>query len=320
MSIESSSIILVKPEPVYGVYTAPDPLVNAIEVFNYRPNPLESEEVRKQTERAFPGRNRAGRTAKRARDPFDIYMTGGGAVDAIPRWAPLLQIAMFGAPVVAEDVDVTYPLTDVGDGNSISLLSFRGKLARMRRRGVRGNITMDFTERGYPILSVDPIGLLEGPVTVDAAAAPDVVFDEDEIGPVEVSMDNTAVLLGGQVLHLKSLRFNWGMKTTYYSTTGSKAVIFDKGDDGDRRSISAVARFEMPNPATKNYFAELDSDVPQAFSLTHGVTPGNIISLTSARTFVENIELNPESNKEFLDCTLGFVPSAANNELTLKTR
>ena len=60
--------------------------------------------------------------------------------------------------------------------------------------------------------------------------------------------------------------------------------------------------------------------MPQAFSLTHGVTPGNIISLTSARTFVENIVLNPESNKEFLDCTLGFVPSAANNELTLKTR
>ena len=138
--------------------------------------------------------------------------------------------------------------------------------------------------------------------------------------PVEVNLDNTAVQLGGATLGLKQLTINFGLKTEYYSTTGGRTVIFGKDDSGDRRSITGSARFEMPDPATKNYFADLDSDVALAFSLIHGTVAGNIVELTSARTFISNVALSVEQGKLFLNVDLEFVPSAANNEFVFKTR
>ena len=319
MPINDTSIILAKVEPVYGTYTAPDPATDAQVVFGYNPTPLESEQVRRQIERGFPGIYPSKRTAKRARDPFSVELTGGGAVATPAPFAPLLRACLFGAPVPTVGTDCAYPLVSTGDGSSISLLSYKGELARMRRKGVRGNLTMDFTERQLPFLAFDLIGLIEGASTVDAGVPAGVVLPTYP-APVEVNLDNTAVQLGGATLGLKQLTINFGLKTEYYSTTGGRAVIFGKDDSGDRRSITGSARFEMPDPATKNYFADLDSDVPLAFSLIHGTVAGNIVELSSARTFISNVAMSVEQGKLFLNVDLEFVPSAANNELVFKTR
>lgn len=319
MPINDTSIILVKEEPVYGTYTAPAPATDARVVFGYNPTPLESEQVRRQIERGFAGIYPSKRTALRARDPFSVELCGSGAAATPAQFAPMLRACLFGAPAIAAGVDVTYPLLSTGDGGSISLLSYKGDLARMRRKGVRGNVTMDFTERQLPFMSFDLIGLLEGSSTVDAGVPTGVVLPTYP-APVEVNLTNTAVLLGGATLGLRQLTINFGLKTEYFSTTGGRAVIFGKDDSGDRRSITGTARFEMPDPATKNYFADINSDVALAFSLIHGTVAGNIVELSSARTFISNINMTVEQGKLFLDAELEFVPSAANNELTFKTR
>lgn len=319
MPINDTSIILAKVEPVYGTYTAPAPATDAVVVFGYNPTPLESEQVRRQIERGFPGTYPSKRTAKRARDPFSVELCGSGAVATPAQFAPLLRACLFGAPVPTVATDCAYPLASTGDGSSISLLSYKGELARMRRKGVRGNVTMDFTERQLPFLGFDLIGLIEGASTVDAGVPTGVVLPTYP-APVEVNLDNTAVQLGGATLGLKQLTINFGLKTEYYSTTGGRAVIFGKDDSGDRRSITGSARFEMPDPATKNYFADLDSDVALAFSLIHGTIAGNIVELTSARTFISNVSISVEQGKLFLNVDLEFVPTAANNEFVFKTR
>jgi hypothetical protein len=319
MPINDTSIILVKEETVYGTYNAPAPATDARVVFGYNPTPLESEQVRRQIERGFAGIYPSTRTAIRARDPFSVELCGSGTPATPTQFAPILRACLFGAPVVAAGVDVSYPLLSSGDGGSVSLLSYKGDLARMRRKGVRGNVTMDFTERQLPFMAFDLIGLIEGTATVDAGAPAGVVLPTYP-APVEVNLSNTAVLLGGATLGLKQLTINFGLKTEYYSTTGGRAVIFGKDDSGDRRSITGTARFEMPDPATKNYFADINSGVAVAFSLIHGTVAGNIVELSSSRVFLSNINISVDQGKLFLDAELEFVPSAANNELVFKTR
>ncbi len=319
MPINDTSIVLIREETVYGTYNAPAPATDARLVFGYTPTLLESEQVRRQIERGFAGIYPSTRTAIRARDAFSVELCGSGVPAAPTQFAPMLRACLFAPPVVAAGVDVTYPLLSAGDGSSISLLSFKGELARMRRRGVRGNVTIDFTERQLPFMAFDLIGLIEGAQTADAGAPAGVVLPTYP-APVEVNLSNTAVLLGGATVGLRQLTINFGLKTEYYSTTGGRAVIFGKDDSGDRRSITGTARFEMPDPATQNYFWNTNTGVPVAFSLIHGTVAGNIVEISSARMFLSNINMSVDQGKLFLDAELEFVPSAANNELTFKTR
>lgn len=319
MPINDTSIILIKEETVYGTYNAPLPASDARVVFGYTATPIESEQVRRQTERGFAGLYPSSRTAVRARDAFSIELAGSGAAATPAQFAPILRACLFGAPSITAGVDVAYPLITTGDGGSVSLLSYKGELARMRRKGVRGNLTMDFTERQLPFMAFDLIGLIEGAATVDAGAPAGVVLPSYP-APVEVNLSNTVVQLGGATLGCKQLTINFGLKTEYYSTTGGRAVIFGKDDSGDRRAITGTARFEMPDPATKNYFADINSGVALAFSLIHGTAAGNIVELTSARVFLSNVSMSVEQGKLFLNAELEFVPSAANNELVFKTR
>ncbi|MFN7400560.1 MAG: phage tail tube protein [Sandaracinobacter sp.] len=317
--ISDTSIVLIREETAYGTFSAPVPATDARLVFGYNPTPLESEQVRRQIERGFAGLYPSTRTALRARDPFSVELCGSGTPATPTQFAPILRACLFGAPVVAVGVDVTYPLLSSGDGGSVSLLSFKGDLARMRRRGVRGNVTMDFTERQLPFMAFDLIGMIEGTTSVDSGAPAGVVMPTYP-APVEVNLTNTAVQLGGATLACKQLTINFGLKTEFYSTTGGRAIIFGKDDSGDRRSITGTARFQMPDPATKNYFADINSGVPLTFSLIHGTVAGNIVELTSTRVFLSNINISVDQGRLFLDAELEFVPSAANNELTFKTR
>lgn len=311
------TVIAAVPEAVPGTRQAPSLTTNAMRTFNFNPVPIQSNQVRRAIDVPYPGRRPSLKTAIHSRVPFSVELAGAGTATGVPFWAPLLRGCLFGAPVVGAS-DVTLPLDSAGDGGALSIDWWKDN-ARQQVFGARGNAVLDFTEKQLPSMALDYLGLIVAGVPVQANA-PGAVTLPTDVQPVEVNLANTAIVLDGFTLGCRSFSLDLGMKTTLYSTTGSRSIIFDKAEDGDRRSAGGTLVAELPDPSVKNYFADVLAGTARSFSLTHGTVAGNIIEITSSRFVPEDITFSVESNRLFMNMPFSLVPSAAGNEFTLKTK
>lgn len=319
MSVLDTSILAVALETVPGTFVNPNLATDALVAFNYEITPMESEEVRREIERGFPGVNPATYTAIRARHRFSVELTGAGTSVVTPAWyRTLFRACLMDAHVVTAGQHVTYPLGSTGDGASISLVGWKGN-ARHRARMVRGNCSFEFVEKQLPRMNFDLVGLIEGADPMDANTAGAVTLPTYP-QPQEVNLANTVIQLGGFTLGVRSLTIDLGMKTEVFSTTGQRAIIFGKDQDGDRRAVTGQLVAELPNPATRNFFADVIPRTPLAFSLVHGTVANNIVDISSARAVLGRITYSVEQNRVFMNAPITFEPSAAGNELTIRTR
>lgn len=310
------NVLAAVPETVSGTRQVPSLVTNALIGFNYNPVPIQSGEVRRAIDLPFPGRRPALKTGVIARHPFSVELSGAGTAAGVPFWAPLLRGCMFGVSVPNASINCAHPLNSVGDGGSLSFDSWKDNIA-MKAFGMRGNAVFDFTEKALPRIDFDYLGLIQGtPVT---AAAPGAVTLPTYPAPVEVNLANTAVILDGFTLGCRSFSLDLGMKTALYSTTGSRGIIFDKAEDGDRRSAGGTLVAELPDPATKNYFADVLAGTPRAFSLAHGTVAGNIITIASSVFVPLDITFSVDANRILMTMPFALVPTAANNDFTLVT-
>lgn len=312
-----TTVLAAVPETVPGTRQAPSLTTNALVSFNYNPVPMQANEVRRSIDLPFPGRRPALKTGVIARHPFSVELSGAGTANAVPFWAPLLRGCMFGASVPNGVINCGHPLSSVGDGGALSLDGWKDNI-RHQAFGMRGNAVFDFTEKALPRIDFDFLGLIvTGPPAT--ANTPGAVTLPTYPSPVEVNLANTAIVLDGFTLGCRSFSLDLGMKTTLYSTTGSRSIIFDKAEDGDRRSAGGTLVAELPDPTAKTYFADILAGTPRAFSLTHGITAGNIITIASSVFVPLDITYSVENNRIFMNMPFALVPSAANNDFTLTT-
>lgn len=319
MSVPDTSVVLAKVEPAYGIWAAPTGAADAMIVNNYVITPMESQQVRRAVERPFPGTIPSTYTAIRARHAFNVELAGTGtpgtSVGSNPFWFRLLQGCFFGAPFASGSGRGISPAT-AGDGSSLSILGTKGELVRARARGARGNAVFTFEEKGIPNLALDFIGLIEGATPIDAGSAGAITLPGAAIGQ-EVSLLNTSVSLGGFVLGVRRLTIDIGNKPEFYSTTGSRAIVYGKDETGDRRATVGQAVFELPNPATRNFFADIIPRTPLAFSLTHGLTAGNIVKIDAPAVVLGEANFSVETNRLFMNCPLEFLPVTGGDELLI---
>lgn len=315
-------VVTAKVEPTYGVDSAPVPATDAQIIYDWEPQPMQFDEIRRRIDRGFAGRRPKINTRGRQAHAFRFELAGSGTANQAARWGSVwLRACMFGAPVPNGAIDVSYPLETVGDGSSLTFWGHKGDSAtgvvRMRTQGFRSNVTFNFTEGEFPYGAMDGIGLLNQVPDGTAIAAPTLPTGP---APIEVNSTNTTFSLGGFALLLRSFELNMGMKTAYRSLVGQRAVIFDTAEDGDRRSAGGTIVAELPDPSVRSYFAEVTSRADLALSLVHGISAGNIIELTSARLQIDAPTFSVEQNRLMMTCNFDLIPSAAGNELTLRTR
>ena len=319
MPVSDLSLITSKVEAAYGTWAMPAPATDASVVFGYAMTPMESEEVRRQTERGFSGTNPSFPTAVRQRHAFSQELTGAGTAIGIAHWAKHLRGCQFGAPVPGAS-DCAYPLVGSGDGGSLSIAGNKGNAFDLRGKGCRGNARLNFTEKQLPSIAFEFMGLMQDDANIVTPNVPAGIVLPTYPAPVEVSLINTVVQIDGFTLGVRSFDLDMGNKTEYYSTTATREVIFGKDESGTGRAPTARCVFEMLDPATKNFFPLIRSGATVAFSLVHGLTVGNIIELASANAVLGKAEFSVESNRIFLNADIQFVASAAGNDFTLKTK
>lgn len=313
-----TSLMLAKVEVTYGTYTAPAPATDVSPVFGYSMTPMESEDVRREIERGFNGGNPSTPTAIRQRHQFSVELAGHGTAVGVPHWAKFLRACQFGAPVPA--ASVTHPLVGAGDGGSLSIAGNKGNQFDLRGRGSRGNATFRFQEKGLPSIQFDIQALMQDDANIITPSVPAGIVLPTDVQPAEVSLLNTVVTLDGVVLGVRSFELNMGNKAEYYSTTGSRQIIFGKDQEGSARAPTATCVFELPDPAVKNFFPSIRTGVPVSFSLVHGLTAGNIIEITSANAVLGKADFTVEQNRIFLSCPIQFIATASGNDFLLTTK
>lgn len=310
------SIVTAKVEGAYATDSTPAVATDALRVFNWTPRGVMYDDVRRRVERHFHGATPKGKANARQGHSFQYELAGSGEPDTPTTWGLVwLRACLFAAPVPVADTEVGYPLVTADDGAS---LTFKGGKANERYQscGFRANGKLVFNANDYPYGEIDGMGLLIALPDNNQLGAPTYTAYPD---PVLVNNENTSFELGGFSPRMKSFELDFGNKTTLKSLVGQRAIVFDKSDDGDARAMTVSIVLERPSPADKAYWADVDNRSDVAFELIHGTDAGNIIELSSAHLQLDEPSYSVEAGVQMMTLTGQLVPTAAGNELVLKT-
>lgn len=315
-----TSFLTFKAESPVGTWSAPTFALNALTVRNLRIDPFNVATLRRNIEQPFAGSRPSVPSGIHRGLGFEIELSGSGTANTAVPWAAILNSAMFGTPVPT-GVQVGYPLTSAGDGGAASVTALKDTLAH-EMTYVRGNIGFNFVEKQTPFLAFDGLGIFRTDGQIYAAGSSSGISLATYPAPVEVNLANTVISIDTFTLGVREFRLDLGLSPKLYTTTGMRAIIFDKDDSKDRRGAKVTAKFELPDSATKNYSASIVAGSQIAFSLAHGTVAGNIIQLASSSLIVETMTYSNEDNRVFANVTGVLVPtgSGGNNEFTFVTR
>lgn len=311
------NVVLAKVEDTYGVDAAPTGAADAQVVYDWNPRPQIYDDIRRNIERPFAGAKPKSKTRGRQGHPLKLELCGSGDADTPTRWGSVwLRSARFAAPVVTAGVEVAYPIiTTDDDGASLSLHGFKRR-ARHRCQGYRSNAKFVFVAGQLPGIELDGLGLLNQQVD---DAAPGAITLPDYPAPIEVNTDNTTFSLGGFAAKLRSIEIDMRNKTAYRDIVGQRAVIFETGEDGDGHAAGGQLVIEA-DLALKNYLTDVPARTNLPLVLIHGTEAGNIVDISSNVLQLDEISWSEEQNRLMMSASFDLVPTAAGNELTIKTR
>lgn len=313
-----TSIVLAKVEDVYATDAAPTPAADAQVVYDWNPRPQMFDELRRPVERGFAGATPKIKTRGRQGHALKVELTGSGVKDQATRWGSVwLRACMFDAPAITAATEVSYPLGTVGDGASLTFWGYKDNV-RHRTQGWRSNAKFVFNAGEFPYIEIDGMGLLKN--DPDGSAVGSAPVYPAYPTPLEINTANTSFSLGGFSPLLRSIEIDLRMKTSYRHLVGQEVVRFDKNEDGDRRAIGGTMVIELPDPTVKSYLADVRNRTNLPMSLTHGTVEGNIIELGTTVLNLDEPSWSVEANRIMATMAFDLVPSAAGNELTLKTR
>jgi hypothetical protein len=305
---------MAKLEASYGTIETLLPASDGFLFFDLNRQPEQADVIRRRTQRPYPGAVGGKSIRRRVSHGFGVELAGAGAALTIAKWGALLRACTFGAPAVGAS-EVTYPLSSTIPYGALSIATYRENI-RVRSRGSRGTVVFTFEEGSDPYMSFDLLGLRVAAADASAPGNVDVTAWRE---PMDVSTLNTTFTLDGVQPGLRSARIDVGVITEFDSAVGYEEIAIGKSDAGDARAISAEFVIRCPDLATKNYYSSINGAVVP-FSLVHGAGAGNIVDLSSTLFKIESIDEGVTTGNVDLTIKGSCVPTAANNELTLKTR
>ncbi len=214
----------------------------------------------------------------------EVDAAGSGAAGTAPAFGSLLR-ACGMAETVAAGVSVSYQVEDTNQ-DSVSLMFVRGDSQEVETTGARGELGFRINN-GIPEFVISNMkGTYHRPV--DMAAAYTVAYANQEKA-VPISADNTTTItLGGVALCIADLSIaNFGQTVSRQDYVNCNSTRLVPGPVQGSMTILA------PDIATKNWFTDAESHLTiteQVFSMVHGTTAGNIVSLDAQKVQVSNIQ------------------------------
>lgn len=310
--MEDNKLLLFKKEVTYGVDAAPTLVANAVLTRNFTSNPLANDRIQRNLDRPVRGRTKDATSNARTTFGYEIELAGAGAAGTAPGWMEHLEACGMLAPVLTANTSAVQRFALVGTAlSSATAWYYRGSLLQ-KAVGARGTFSLDFTAGAYPFAKFDMTALLGAVPFSDLAPAAPTLDRWKE--PVEVNTDNTAVLIGGYAVPLRSLSIDCNADIAVRNLVNGRYV--NRGN----HAATGRAVFELPSIAARDYFGDLRNNAEIALSVVHGTVPGNIVQLDATRLQVTGIDLGEQNNVLEATMTFGLNVGATNDDLILTAK
>lgn len=294
--------ILAKIETTYGTDPTPTGSANAILVRNLNITPLNAENVSRDLVRPYLGASEQLIASSYVGIDFEVEMAGSGTAGTAPAYGPLLQACGMSETVVAV-TSVTYAPVSSSFKSVTLYYNVDGVLHKIT--GARGNVEMTINSRQIPVFKFTFTGLYNSPTDTSAPSVTYTAFQT----PLAANSDNTTGFsLFSYSGALESLNINFNNAIQYRSLIGAEDVLMT-----DRQTNGQVV-FEAPTIATKDFFSLALGTTLGALDITHGVTGGNKVQITSSRVDVSNPTYQDQNGIQMMSVPLTFVPSTSGND------
>jgi len=300
-----SKVLLAAVEATYGQDATPTGAANAIQCMDVTITPQDGETVTHAYVRPELGARPQIPVNTHVTLEFSVSLAGAGAAGTVPAYGVLLRGCGMIETVTA---GVSVAWQPVGLGEESLTLYFILSGNRHRVLGARGSVSIDLKAADLPVFKFKYTGLYVGP---DATAAPTIDLSAF-VQPVPVSETNTpAFALHGQTPVLKALALDLGVSVVHRDYVNSKAVHITD------RSGSGSVTIEAPAIADHDFFATAIDGTLGALSITHGITPGNIISIHCPKVQALKPRYSDDNGIAMLEMDLVPVPDAGNDEMVI---
>jgi hypothetical protein len=299
-------VILLKAEATEGTDAAPVVGTNAFRVLDYSPTFMDADARPRNIEKAYFGADPVAMANFKRGASWTMEMHGGGAAGTVPQWMTVLAFAGFGAPVVVASTSATQSPTSTV--SSATHWAYIDDLL-LKTIGARMNAGYTVEDDQIPMFNMTLLG--RPPTTLGEESAPGTAVFSGIVDPVIASSENTTFTLDGYAVPLRRMTMNANADLQFRSLIGPQDRVLYR----DRNWNGSIV-VELPNLATKDYFAKVRPGTTMASSLAHGNVAGNIVTITHPKLQITgNVELSEEQGAIMATFPVTALANAGNDEV-----
>ncbi len=281
-------LLLMKKETTYDTDPTPDG-TNAFETIGLTTQRYEGDTVQRDLDRHILGGKQQINVNPHAIAQFGVHAASSGAAGTAPAFGVAFLACGFDETVDA-GVDVQYQLpTDQSDllgSDSVTLWDYRDQAGMVQKvTGVRGACNFAMNRGELPMFNFENLmGTYNRPV---AGSMPTGIDWSGWKEPLPVTKANTPTLtLDSVSACTESFQINFGQEVGRRNIPGCQQTLITGYE------ITGSMKIVAPDIGTKDWFAKVESHAgisEVAFSLQHGNSAGEIITLAASTVQILNI-------------------------------
>jgi Phage tail tube protein len=303
-----NTVVLAKTEVTYGTDPVPTGAANAVLARSLTIAPLESNNVDRNLIRGYMGNMGQIPVNQRVSCQMEIEAAGAGSAGTVPAYDALLQACGLSSTNSPGVHQLYAPITTAFKAATIYYHA-DGVLHKLL--GCRGNPTLRFTTGEIPVY-VFSFQAKYGGVTAIANATPTLTAWQK---PEPVNDTNTTdISLHATSYPFRSFELDLGNQVTFQDLVGSETVEIT-----DRKPVGRVV-LDVTAAQQVAFQGSIAAVTTGALTHIHGSAAGKIIEVAAPVVQLLNPRYEDFNGQTLFGMDLSFIPSAGNDEVTIKVR
>lgn len=310
------TVILAKPETVYGQDAVPTGAANALLVSDMTITPLDAQNIPRELVRGHFGASEELVGTASVRCSFTVEMAGSGDAGIAPAWGNLLLGCAFAEAVLEDPDRVEYlPITD----NLKSLTIYYHDAGVLHKLlGAMGTVKIGAKVGARPTLQCEFTGLDGGvtavanPASTLSAWKTPVAMTRANVVDITLGADYAAGALSGGTVHAST-----GLELDFGNAVNHTPMLSSETVDITDRNVSGSMELELSAAQEVAFMASVKSNTTRSLALTIGTASGNKVILHAPAVQMINPRKVDLNGKRLIGFDLRLVPVAGNDELRL---
>jgi len=301
--LQRKRVILAKIETTYGTDPVPTGAANAILVRNLNVSPQDADFVDRDLVRPYLGRSEQLPAAIRATVDFEVEIAGAGAAGTVPGYGPLLRACGLSETITAS-TKVDYAPISASFESVTIYLNNDGVLHKLT--GARGTVSIQMKVKDIPVFKFQFTGLYNA---VSDVALPAPTYSAFQTPLTVTNVNTTPFTLHGYSAVLSDFQLDLTNSIVHRTLVGgSEAVLITDREPQGSMTIEATT------VTAKDWWSLAKAATLGALDITHGITGGNKVQITSSRVQLTKPQYQDMDGVSMLQFGTNYIPSSAGND------